>query len=122
MQRRVFLKVLGGAVATGFTASPVMQALAADGGDPEGHFFIFIHASGGWDVTLWADPRNERKGIVEPASTENTDPAALTHWKPTKLEGDIETFEILTAGNLRFGPGIGDLFDLHDRLTIVNGL
>ncbi|HEX7702921.1 MAG TPA: hypothetical protein VF403_19420, partial [Kofleriaceae bacterium] len=116
MQRRTFLQLLGAGSAT-LAMRPLYAAAAATD-----QFFIFIHASGGWDVTLWADPRNERKGIVEPASTDNTDPAALTHWKPTKLDGDTDTFEILTAGNLRFGPGIGDLFDLHDRLTIVNGL
>jgi Protein of unknown function (DUF1501) len=118
MQRRTFLQLLGAGSAT-LAMRPLYAAAAAAATD---QFFIFIHASGGWDVTLWADPRNERKGIVEPASTDNTDPAALTHWKPTKLDGDTDTFEILTAGNLRFGPGIGDLFDLHDRLTIVNGL
>ena len=23
----------------------------------DGEFFVFIHAQGGWDVTLWSDPR-----------------------------------------------------------------
>jgi Protein of unknown function (DUF1501) len=117
MQRRSFLQLLGAG-----TAALAMRPLYAATAGTSDEFFIFIHASGGWDVTLWADPRNEKKGIVDPASTENTDPAALTHWKPTKLDGEIETFEILHAGNLRFGPGIGDLFDLHDRLTVINGL
>jgi uncharacterized protein DUF1501 len=87
-------------------------------------FFVFVHASGGWDVTLWADPRNERKGLVEPASTDNTDIAPITRWKATKLDGDTDTFEILAPRDvaLRFGPGIGELYDLRDRLTIVNGL
>jgi len=118
MQRRSFLQLLGVGSAT-LAARPLFAATAQAGSD---EFFIFVHASGGWDVTLWSDPRNEKKGIVEPASTENTDIIPLTRWRSTKLEGDFDTFEILTAGNMRFGPGIGDLYDLHDRLTIVNGL
>src|SRR5262249_27132142 len=38
--------------------------------------------------------------------------------------GDTETFEILEPSDsrLRLGPGIGELYDLRDRLTIINGL
>lgn len=119
MKRRSFLQLLG-AGSLALAARPLFAATAAAPGSAE--FFIFIHAAGGWDVTLWADPRNEKKGIVDPASSENTDVAALTHWTPQKLDGDLETFKILEVGGLRLGPGIGDLIDLHDRLTIVNGL
>jgi hypothetical protein len=121
MKRRTFLQVIGGGAAAFSMRKPLFAAAAKA---PADQFFIFVHAAGGWDVTLWADPRNEKKGIVDPASTENTDPAPLTHWKPTKLDGDIDTFEILAPNDvaLRFGPGIGDLFDLRHRLTIVNGL
>ncbi|MFT3694395.1 MAG: DUF1501 domain-containing protein [Kofleriaceae bacterium] len=119
MQRRSFLQLIGaGGVA--LAARPLFAAAAAAPSTDE--FFIFIHAAGGWDVTLWADPRNEKKGIVDPASSENTDTAPLSHWTAQKLEGETETFKILEAGGLRLGPGIGDLIDLHDRLTIVNGL
>ena len=115
MNRRDLFKLFGAGA-----ASLALPSLAAAKGSEE--FFILIHASGGWDVTLWADPRNERKGLVEPASTDNTDPAPLTHWKARKLDDDTETFEILDDGKLRLGPGIGELYDLRDRLTIVNGL
>ena len=121
MHRRRLLQILGGgAAALAFGRRPLWAAASTQSDE----FFIFVHASGGWDVTLWADPRNERKGIVEPASTDNTDLAALTRWKSTKLDGDTDTFEILAPRNvsLRFGPGIGDLYDLRDRLTIINGL
>jgi len=118
MQRRTFLQLVG----AGSAALAARPLFAATQKAPADQFFIFVHASGGWDVTLWADPRNEKKGLVDPASTENTDLAPLSHWKSTKLEGDVETFTILEAGALRFGPGIGDLIDLHDRLTVVNGL
>jgi hypothetical protein len=119
MRRRSFLHLLGGATAA--SLSRPRWAAAATASD---EFFIFVHAAGGWDVTLWADPRAERRGLVEPASTDNTDVAGLTHWKGRTLDGDTETFEPLTApgSKLVLGPGIGDLWDLRDRLTIINGL
>ncbi len=116
LNRRDLMKLLGG----GAAMLALRPALAA--GKTSDDFFIFIHASGGWDVTLWADPRNERKGIVEPASTDNTEIGTIARWKSTKLDGDTDTFQILDDGKLRLGPGIGDLYDLRDRLTIINGL
>jgi hypothetical protein len=115
MRRRTFLQLLGAAT----LARPLWAAVK----DTE-QYFVFIHASGGWDVTLWADPRNERTGLVEPASTDNTDVAGLTRWKRATLDGDTDTFEILAPSDvaMTFGPGIGDLYDLRDRLTIINGL
>jgi len=121
MKRRTMLQLLGSGAAAAAFPRPLVAAVTQSAAE---HFFIFIHASGGWDVTLWADPRNERKGLVEPASTDNTDIGPLSRWKPAKLDGDTDTFEILAPADvsLRFGPGIGDLYDLRDRLTIVNGL
>jgi hypothetical protein len=118
MNRRSVLQMFGAGAAT-FALRPLWAA-----GATSEEFFVFIHASGGWDVTLWADPRNEKKGIVDPASTDNTDVAPLTRWKSVKLDGDTDTFEILAPSDvpLRFGPGIGDLYDLRSRLTVINGL
>ena len=113
MRRRDALRWIGGGMAA-LAARPLWAAPAA-----RDDFFIFIHAAGGWDITLWADPRNERKGLVEPASSDNTDIAALALWKSVALDGDTDTFEILDH---RFGPGIGPLFDKRDRLTVINGL
>lgn len=119
MRRRAFLQLLGGAA--GLAACPAAWAVGPASPD---EFFVFVHAAGGWDVTLWADPRNERRGLVEPASTDNTDPGGLPLWRPARLGGGAASFEILApAGSaLRLGPAIGDLYDLRDRLTIVNGL
>ena len=122
--RRHFLKVLSTAGA-GFAAAqlPLMRAFAA-APQASDEFFIFIHASGGWDVTLWSDPRNEQKGIVEPAATDNTDITQLHKWVGQTLSGATQTFQIVQpAGcNIPFGPGIGNLVDNFDRLTLVNGL
>ena len=73
MKRRTFLHVLGGSAAALALRKPLWAAANSPAASDD--FFIFIHAAGGWDVTLWADPRNERKGLVEPASSENTDTA-----------------------------------------------
>ena len=118
MNRRDLFKLLGG----GAAMLALRPAFAAATPKTSDDYFLFVHAAGGWDVTLWADPRNERKGLVEPASTDNTETGPLSHWKPTKLDADTDTFEILDDGKLRLGPGIGALWELRDRLTIINGL
>lgn len=120
LSRREFLQL---ASLSALSLSPLHRALAAERAAAD-EFFVFIHAAGGWDVTLWADPRNERRGIVEPASTDNTDSGQLRRWVDQPLEGGARSFRILTPPNssLQLGPGIGDLFDLHDRLCLVNGL
>lgn len=121
--RRSFLKVLGGTAAASLAAVPLMKAIA-DPSAAEGDFFLFIHASGGWDVTLWSDPRNEKKGLVDPATTANTDTTGLKLWKNKPFEGEDSTFEIVQPAGCKipFGPGIGDLVELHDRICLINGL
>jgi hypothetical protein len=122
--RRTFLKTLSGAAIAMLGSLPPRRAMADIAKAEEGEFFIFIHAAGGWDVTLWADPRNELRGIVHPASTENTDTSQLHHWVDAPLAEGSRTFELVRPANskLVFGPGIGNLAELADRITIVNGL
>jgi hypothetical protein len=125
MKRRTFLKVAGMGLASSFVTSPVMRALAdAQRPSRDGQFFVFVHAAGGWDVTLWADPRNERAGLVQPASTANTDTSQVKRWVDAPLDESARTFQLVrpSGSNIVFGPGIGDLADLHDRLTVINGL
>jgi len=121
MKRRTFLQVLGGAAA--FSAAPIFHAFAepTNGAD---EFFVFIHASGGWDVTISLDPRNERKGLVDPATSSIMDTPALTRWKDVVLDADEKTFELVrpSGSSLVFGPAIGDLADLADRLCVINGI
>jgi uncharacterized protein (DUF1501 family) len=107
----------------GATALLTSRALA-DPAVRDTEFFIFIHAAGGWDVTLWADPRNGRAGLVEPASTANTDTSAVRLWKDQALDGDVRTFALVEPRGSRivFGPGIGGLAELADRLCLINGL
>lgn len=113
MRRRTALKLLAGGLA-GFTLGPAWAKATQDLDD----YFIFIHAGGGWDVMLWADPRTERIGLIEPPDAGNTITSGLTHWKTSG-----GSFEVLTSStNLRLGPAIGRLYDHRDRLTIVNGL
>jgi hypothetical protein len=123
--RRTFLKVLSAGAMAAYAGLPSLDAMAATSASNEGEFFLFVIALGGWDVTLWADPRNELRGIIHPASTENTDTGPLKHWVDAPL-GDtaFRTFELVRpkGSNLVFGPGIGELGELADRITVVNGL
>lgn len=125
LPRRALLRAAAGAALSGALALPA-RALARVGEAraAEDEFFVFIHAAGGWDVTLWADPRNERKGLIEPATTDNTDTAKLRCWVDAPGGGAARSFTpVRPAGsNLVFGPAIGRLADLYDRLCIVNGL
>ncbi len=126
--RRTFLRTLGAAAGAALVHGPLGQALAdpalGETRVPEGEFFVFIHAAGGWDVTLWSDPRNERRGLIEPASTDNTDTAGIRRWVDAPLDPDTRTFTPVRppGSNLVLGPAIGDLGDLTDRLCIINGL
>jgi hypothetical protein len=116
---------LAGLGALGVLARPMLSAIAAPSKiSGEDEFFIFVHANGGWDVTLWADPRNEHKGIVDPASTANTDTGLVRSWRDVPLDGDAKSFEIVQPSHSKipFGPGIGKLVELADRLCVINGL
>jgi hypothetical protein len=123
--RRTFLKVLAAGAAAGWAGLPSIEAMADVAAAGQSEFFVFIIALGGWDVTLWADPRNEARGIIHPASTENTDTAPLKRWVDAPLgDGAYRTFELVRprGSSLVFGPGIGDLAEMADRITVVNGL
>lgn len=121
--RRALLEAAAGAALAGVLGLPA-RVLAAQGKAAEDEFFLFIHASGGWDVTLWADPRNEARGLVSPATTDNTDTAGLRLWVDAPAAGGAKSFAPITpkGSSLAFGPGIGALADMHDRLCILNGL
>lgn len=121
--RRTFLKILGAASAVACAAGPFLRAFAAPAKSKD-EFFITIHVAGGWDVMLWGDPRFERKGIVEPPSTENLTVSGIKHWVDAPLDADAKTFVPVQpkGSNIVFGPAIGDLAALYDRVTIVNGI
>jgi hypothetical protein len=124
IDRRTFLKGLAccGAGAAATLGHPMLRALA-DTPKTQTEFFIFIMASGGWDVTLWSDPRNTDGGLVNAASTDNTDvavipdkdlwPSGADNWDLVKPKG---------SSPLVFGPGIGRLVDHYDRLCLINGI
>ena len=81
--RRTFLKLLSAGTLAAFGGPPSRRALADVAASSGTEFFVFVHAAGGWDVTLWADPRNEARGIIHPASTENTDTSMVKRWVDT---------------------------------------
>ena len=89
MNRRDFVKTLTlfGSTAAAL-GTPLYRAFAGPDVASE-EFFLFIHAQGAWDVTVGLDPRNERIGLVEPASTNTIDPAPIRRWtsRTTPLDG-----------------------------------
>jgi hypothetical protein len=121
--RRTFFKALGGVAALAVAGSPVLRALAAPA-DGKHEFFIFIDIAGGWDVLLWSDPRNERRGLVDPPTTENMRTDGLSRWVDKPLDSGASTFELVqpSGSNIVFGPAIGNLANFHDRLCVINGI
>ena len=121
--RRRFLQVLAGASAAGAAMQFPLQAFA-DPPNGSDEFFLFIHAAGAWDVMLGLDPRNERRGLIEPPNTDVLDITALDRWNDVALDGDTRSFELVrpTGSNITFGPAIGELGNFYDRVTVVNGL
>lgn len=81
------------------TASPRSAAAGED--DYDGPLFVMVQAHGGWDPTLLCDPKGNLNNTYD--------------------DGDI-----LTAGNLRFAPGIAGaqaLFEAHYQRTVfINGV
>lgn len=124
LKRRTLLKALGGTAAAALAQGSLMRAFAGASTD---QYFIFIHASGGWDVTQWSDPRNAIQGLVTPASTLNMDPTDMPQWKPKAIstpDGDGETFQIVQPSGCKipFGPGIGELVNHFDKICLINGI
>jgi uncharacterized protein (DUF1501 family) len=123
--RRTFLKVLGAAGMASLATTPLMRAFANPKASSD-EFFIFIHALGGWDVTLWSDPRWQKSGLVNPASTLNSDVSAIRQWvnDSAALDDGSYSFQpIRPAGTpFVFGPTVGNLVDHASRLTVINGL
>lgn len=130
MNRRSFLTAIASASAATALTHPVLRAFAGESAAQD-QFFIFIHAAGAWDVTGGLDPRNERKGLVEPGSTNTIDIAPLRLWKSltAPLDGmnsasgySYELVRPAGSSPLVFGPGIGDLLRHYRRLTVINGI
>jgi uncharacterized protein (DUF1501 family) len=126
MQRRTFLKMLGGAAGGLLLPGNLHLALGANPKFAD-ECFIFIHANGGWDVTVGPDPRN-RYGAgarsVEPATSGLVDTAGLgANWTDETIPGtDEKTFKMLVKNGRQFGPGMGRLLNFADRMTVVNGI
>lgn len=130
MNRRSFLTAIASASAATALTHPVLRAFAGDGAAQD-QFFIFLHAAGAWDVTGGLDPRNERKGLIEPGSTNTIDITPLRLWKSltSPLDGmngasgySYELVKPAGSSPLVFGPGIGDLLRHYQRLTVINGI
>lgn len=112
MDRRSFLKLTSTAGLT-LAGSAAYAGPNVRFGKPSkaleytGPFFVFVHASGGWDPTSLCDPKG---------STGENDPDPMN----TYLASDIQE-----AGNIRYAPVGGNqaFFEKHyERLCVINGL
>jgi uncharacterized protein (DUF1501 family) len=121
MDRRCFLKLLGAGAAASAASFPVVRALA-DAPVQKDDAFIIIHASGGWDVTLWADPRNEARGAIDPATDDIVETNGVKYWKPGTLVEGRASFEMVQRNGFALGPTMGSLTDMFDRFTLINGI
>ena len=108
MNRRDFLRLCGGAGLVLMTPAALRNAKAAPrSSESSGPFWMFFHASGGWDPTSLCDPKG---------AANETDADGVNHY----LTRDIEQ-----AGNLRYAPVANNaaFFQKHyRRLMVVNGL
>ncbi len=102
MDRRAFIRWAG---AAGLAVMLPREGRAQD--EAIDHFFVFVHAGGGWDPTMLCDPKGRR-------TEEDEDPVN------TYFVDDIGE-----AGNLRYAP-IGDnaaFFNKHFGKTLcINGV
>ena len=123
LNRRNLLKAIAAAAGVSVLGSPVLQALAGPETKSD-EFFIFVHMTGGWDVMLWSDPRNAKVGLVDPPTDENLKTDGLKHWIPKPYANGVSTFKpVKPAGsNITFGPAIGDMRDLYDRICLIKGI
>jgi hypothetical protein len=120
MKRRDLFKALG-AAAGAAVGSPLLKALAAPE-TPSHEFFVLIHASGGWDVTLWSDPRFEPTSKIDPATDALVEIDKLKHWKAGGTVASAATFAPVKKGGLILGPCLGDLLSHSDKITLFNGV
>ncbi len=112
MDRRSFLKLtsLAGLTLAGGAAyaGPNLRFGKRDKAlEYTGPFFVFVHASGGWDPTSLCDPKGR-------ANEDEADPMNMY------FSGDIEE-----AGNIRYAPvgGNNAFFQKHySRLCVINGI
>jgi uncharacterized protein (DUF1501 family) len=108
IDRRDFMKLAGAAgLAVVSPAGPFATSRAYAQEIPQGPFWLFFHAGGGWDPTSLCDPKGRR-------SEEEEDPMNMY------FTGDIGE-----AGNIRYAP-VGwnkEFFDKHHQRTLVlNGV
>ncbi|MDP3275016.1 MAG: DUF1501 domain-containing protein [Deltaproteobacteria bacterium] len=124
--RRRFLEVLGAGSVAAATSSPLLNALAQGMPSTSTEFFLFIHAQGGWDITVSLDPRNARNDIVMPASTDSIDPSGLMYWTDGPVRDGLTSFSMVRpAGcNIPFGPAIGLMAESRrfERMCVINGI
>ena len=122
MNRRELLKLLG---AAGMTAGlPAMMPTRAYGAPPE-HFWVMVNAAGGWDPTIFCDPkdnspRGDGRGPVTNVNFNETPPLRPSNGGPMRLNAfNREMNEARLAGETVYQT----FLDRHAAKTVViNGI
>lgn len=107
MNRRDFLHLAGLSGLSLLVPNPTRKGWAAPPSDKEPHFWVFVHAGGGWDPTLLCDPKGmQGKGDLNP----------IDHY---------DTADIAQYGNLRCAPiqSISNFFaKRYQQMLVINGI
>lgn len=111
MDRRDFLK-LTSAAGLGVAAANMPFASKANAGAPyTGPLYVTMHASGGWDVTSFCDPKG---------STGPDDPSPMNHYLQTAIGTAASS-----KNGMRYAPSDGNkaFFDKYAKdLMVLNGV
>ena len=117
MRRRRLIQGLGGALTLGVPSWTSLSKLAMASQhsilDPD-RYFVFVVFSGAWDPILALDPRdpNEFTNSVIPETQIQTGYDLL----------DIGSDPRVVTPEMTFGPYIGDLANLSDKLVLIRGM
>lgn len=101
MQRRNFLKLLGLS-----TITTTMPRLTFGQNNEMEQYFIYVHASGGWDVTYFCDPKVNVQGKP-----------VITNWSKDGVAGK--------SGEIAYAPVANNksFFDKHyGKTLVINGV
>ena len=121
MDRRNFLKLVGlTGLAVTAPASLWTRASRADGEKFGGPYWITLHAGGGWDPTVFCDPKGGQKdnkqSVNQNFTPDQIGQAGNFRYAPLNLMGDMGDKKVEVYSNKRF-------FEEHGkRICVINGV
>ena len=124
INRRSLLKGVGGLLSLGGLTmadqlfgnlSPLAYANTPHQPSEDDRHYIFCYFSGGWDILLGLDPRDPRSFGEEQIP--------LTLIQPGFERQDRTNIDVIHSNaGITFGPFIGELASLSERVTVIRGM